>query len=58
MDIKYCYETCAKGQEVAKKLIWDCESVFDAAFDFECFTKECFKTCPYKQFHKETNDDN
>ena len=52
MDIQYCYEHCEKGNDFAKKAILDDESVFDAAFDFECFTKECFKTCPYKQFHK------
>lgn len=58
VDIEYCYESCEKGREFAKKAVWECESIFDAAFDFECFTKECFKTCPHKQFHEEMNDDN
>ena len=44
MDIQYCYEHCEKGHEFAKKAIWDCESVFDAAFDFECFTDDYFNT--------------
>ena len=53
MDITYCYEECEKGQEFARKAIHECESAFDAAFDFRMFTKECFNTCPYKEFHKE-----
>ena len=58
MEFSYCYFKCEKGSSCAKELISNCESVFDAAFDFDCFVKECFKTCPYKEFHKEdkTND--
>ena len=58
MDITYCYEKCIKGREFAEKAIWECESAFDAAFDFRMFTKECFNTCPYKEFHKESKNEN
>jgi hypothetical protein len=57
MDIKYCYEKCEKGRTTAKDLIWRCESMFDAAFDFECFCKDCFITCPFKDFHQEATND-
>lgn len=57
MDLKYCYEKCEKGQVAANELIWRSESVFDAAFDFEYFCKDCFETCPYKQYHKEELSD-
>ena len=57
MNLKYCYEKCEKGSTTAKDLIWRCESVFDAAFDFECFCKECFEACPYKEVHKEETND-
>jgi hypothetical protein len=56
-DLSYCYEKCEKGSVFAKKSIWDCESVFDAAFDFQCFVDECFKTCPYKDCHKKVTHD-
>lgn len=57
MDSTYCYEKCEKGSAFAKEALWKCESVFDAAFDFDCFVKECFKTCPYKELHKEEKSD-
>ena len=49
MDSTYCYEKCEKGNVFAKEIIWKSESVFDAVFEFNCFVKECFKTCPHKE---------
>lgn len=57
MDIKYCYEKCEKGRTKAKDLIWRCESMFDAAFDFEYFCKDCFINCPFKDSHQEATND-
>jgi hypothetical protein len=53
MDKAYCYEKCEKGKAFAQKVIWVCESAFDAALEFDCFVEECFKACPYKEFHRE-----
>ncbi len=55
MDTKYCCEQCEKGQKFVKRAIRACESVFDAVLDFSYFIKECFETCPHKEFHKKEN---
>lgn len=40
----YC-DNCEKAQKEKSTLIHDCESVFDAVFDYRMFLKECSKTC-------------
>jgi hypothetical protein len=52
MNIDYCSKKCPIGIKACKELLAESESVFDARIDFELFTVECFKTCPYKDEHK------
>ena len=56
MDIKYCYEQCETGKAAGEKFLDINNSVFDAAFDFNCFVETCFKTCPYIQEHIKKED--
>ena len=51
MDISYCYEQCKAGKAAGKTFLAISESVFDAAYDFNCFVENCFKNCPYKEEH-------
>ena len=51
MNIKYCYEKCDIGQTASDKFLKLSNSVIDAAIDFNFFTENCFKTCPYTQEH-------
>ena len=55
-DIKYCYEHCSIGKEASSKYLELNSSVFDAAIDFQYFTENCFKICPYKQAHINKKD--
>ena len=56
LDITYCFEKCQKGKVESEKFLSINNSVFDAAIDFQFFTEECFKTCPYKQAHVNNKD--
>ena len=56
MNIEYCYVSCTIGKNAAKSYLGACESVLKAAFDFQYFTENCFKTCPYKQEHLKEKD--
>ena len=48
LDINYCYRDCAIGRAASEEFLSLNDSVFDAAFDFQSFTENCFKTCIYK----------
>ena len=56
MDITYCYEGCQIGQTASSTFLALNNSVVDAAIYFECFTKNCFKTCPYISAHENYNN--
>ena len=56
MDITYCHERCQIGKAASEKFLNMNNSVLDAAFDFQLFTENCFKTCPYKAEHKNSTD--
>ena len=49
LDISYCYEQCELGRAAVKRYLDTCESVFDAAVDFNNYYMLCVKTCPYKE---------
>lgn len=51
MDKKeyYCNYVCEKGKKQREKLIWACESVFDAVSDMQSYINECYQTCPFKK---------
>ena len=57
MNTNYCYEKCERGKAFADNAIWKCESALDASFEFIHFVEDCFKTCPYRDFHKEAKSD-
>ena len=52
MDITFCYEHCPIGRAASDKFLAMNASAIDAAFDFQYFTKNCLKTCQYKQKHE------
>lgn len=56
LDITYCYLWCEKGKKNSERLLNTCESVFDAAFDFQLFTEACFNTCPYTDIHTKNKE--
>lgn len=49
MDIAYCNNNCSVGIAKRNEFLDSTDSVFDAAFDFNCFVENCFKSCPYKE---------
>jgi hypothetical protein len=51
MNITYCNNECIIGKLVREKLLKENNSVFDAAFDFNYFAENCFKSCTYKEAH-------
>lgn len=51
MDIGYCDKICMIGKKASEDFLLKNNSAYDAALDFIFFTKECFKTCPYKDKH-------
>ena len=53
MNICYCNEKCSKGIKICEELLDKNNSAYDAALDFFAFAKECFKTCPFKDVHRE-----
>ena len=44
----YCNFVCEKGKKQREKLVWECESVFDAVTDMYHFIDGCFPECPFK----------
>jgi hypothetical protein len=56
LDITFCYEKCQRGKEASEKSLAIHDSVFAAAFYFNCFVETCFKTCPYVQEHIKNED--
>lgn len=52
MNRCYCGTECPKGKKASEDFINKNNSAFDAAIDFSLFVNECFKTCPYKEIHK------
>lgn len=52
MDITFCYEHCGIGKAASDNFLNLNNSAFDAAFDFQGFVENCFKTCPYKSEHE------
>lgn len=51
-DITYCGERCEIGKAAKERFLDNCESVFDAVFDFYNFTGSCIKACPYRDENK------
>jgi hypothetical protein len=51
LDITYCNNNCTIGIAARDKFLAQNNSVFDAAFDFNCFVENCFKSCPHKEAH-------
>lgn len=51
MDFVYCSKKCQIGISKSAELLNMNDSVYDAAFDFNAFAEECFKTCPHKEEH-------
>jgi hypothetical protein len=48
---EYCIECCKIG-EAAKRVYLNLnESVFKAVLDFDNFTDNCYKLCPFKKEH-------
>ena len=56
MDITYCYEKCTIGKAASEKFLNINNSAIDAAFDFQYFTENCLKACPYQQVHVNNKD--
>ena len=57
MNISYCDKICPLGSKKSEEFLDKNNSVFDAAIDFTYFVEECFKTCPYREYHiKETEE--
>ena len=57
MNIGYCDNICPLGSKKSEEFLDKNNSVFDAAIDFTYFVEECFKTCPYREYHiKETEE--
>ena len=52
MDITYCGKQCPIGKAASDIFLDRNNSAIDAAFDFRCFTDNCFKACPFKSSHK------
>ena len=51
MDITYCYNNCTIGKAASDDFLASYNSAFDAAMEFNFFTRNCFKACPYKSKH-------
>lgn len=58
MDITYCNNNCSTGMTARDKFLAKNSSVFDAAFDFNYFVENCFKSCPYKDAHTKQEEIN
>jgi hypothetical protein len=54
LDTTYCYEKCLIGKAASEVYLAVDSSVVDAAVDFDSFTENCFKTCPYKDVHEKS----
>ena len=39
----YCINKCEIGKEKMKELLHNCDSVFDAVIDMQCFIKKCME---------------
>lgn len=48
MNFNYCSGKCPTGKKVSSEFLNNCESVFDAAYDFQSFVENCYKTCPHR----------
>lgn len=51
MDITYCYNKCTIGKAASDDFLANHNSAVDAAIEFNFFTQNCFKICPYKSNH-------
>lgn len=56
LDIVYCRECCQIGKAASEEFLGINASVIDAVFDFQNFTENCFKMCPYKAAHIKNKD--
>ena len=56
MDITYCFEQCTIGRAAAERFLDNNNSAIGAACDFQYFTESCFKTCPRKNAHKNSEN--
>jgi hypothetical protein len=55
VNSKFCFEKCSIGKAASDVYLDLNNSAIDAALDFDTFTDNCFKTCPYKSEHKNIN---
>jgi hypothetical protein len=51
MDITYCNDKCQIGKAAREVFLDINNSAYDAAIDFNFFTDNCYRTCPYKAEH-------
>ena len=49
MYITYCNTGCTIGKAARDKFLMANNSIFDAVMDFNFFTENCAKSCPYKE---------
>lgn len=56
LDNTYCYKTCKIGKAACESCLYSAESVFDAVFNFQLFTENCFKTCLHMLAHVNNKD--
>lgn len=56
MNADYCNRRCPIGKAARETFLELNESIFGAVRDFDVFTENCFKTCPYKAKHKIENE--
>jgi hypothetical protein len=57
MDFTYCNDECPKGIEARNKFLKRYNSAYDAITDFRLFVKDCSKTCPYKEMHDKSEQE-
>lgn len=56
MNLEFCNNKCPIGKAAREDFLRSNNSAFDAAIDFWHFTDNCFKTCKYKEAHKEAGN--